>query len=106
MSGLSLKLMMDGNIGEFHFNTNINGKLHTEKVTWTQDNFLQNDLFFPLQMRYSQPYNGGIILLTINQINGHATVSFPMGNGPCIVQFMITSILPWQPEPQADMMGQ
>ncbi|MCH9717016.1 MAG: hypothetical protein K0U52_08030 [Gammaproteobacteria bacterium] len=91
LSNVTLSLNEGGNVGVVRFTSR--GKQVT--VPFKQENQQQPDLFPPLEYHYAVPFGKGVMRLTINTMNGHATVTFPMGGFPSRIQFQITNILPW-----------
>ncbi len=92
VSNVTLALNQGGHVAVLRFTSD--GKQVT--VPFNQENQQQPDLFPPLEYHYAVPFGTGVMRLTINTMNGHATVTFPMGGYPGLIQFQITNILPWQ----------
>ena len=100
LDNVVLQLMMNGYIGELSFSTAVDNVIHTYDIVFTQNDFIQEDLFAPLIYRYSvlmtdlPPDLNQRAILEINLTNGYATVTLPMGNGTSMIQFVMTNILP------------
>ena len=86
LANLSLKLMMGGHIASFSFT--IDGRPQT--VHFDQANLVES-LDMPLMYVYSQPHDEGIMRLELNLTNGHANISFPLGNGFAVVRYLMMS---------------
>ena len=87
LEDMSLALMMNGSVGKFDFTVAGNAN----SVTFSQNNLVQ-ELDMPLMYVYSTPFGDGVMRLSLNLTSGHVTVSFPYGNGPCVVTYAITNI--------------
>lgn len=109
---LSLSVMMGGHIAVLRYTSIVNGKPYPNVVVFDQKDQVQNSLYWPMEHHYAVPFEAqpavagtasGIARLTINNLNGHISVSFGMGSTPCTVEWQLTNILPWQPASQASM---
>ena len=87
LGDMSLALMRDGGVATFNFNAA--GVPHT--VTFTQRDLVQ-ELDMPLMYVYSVPFDSGVMRLSLNLTSGHVTLSFPYGNGPCVITYALTNI--------------
>lgn len=99
---VSLSLNEGGNVGvmRFHSMDEATGKLKPVVVKFSQKSQVQPNHHSPLEYYYAVPHESGVMRLTINTMNGHATVTFPHGRFPALVQFQITNIMPWQQSPE------
>lgn len=88
MSGMSLSLMQDGHIGVLRFSA---GGSAPQTLTFNQGD-LENELDQPLMFVYSVPYATGRARLTLNLTSGHASVTFPLGNGFANVRYLISTM--------------
>jgi len=97
LQNVSLSLNEGGAVGVLRFTTSEGqGKPKSVEVAFSQQHQQKPDLFPVLEYHYAVPYENGIMILAINTMNGHATVTFPMGRFPALIQFQITNIMPWQ----------
>lgn len=88
----TLRLNMDGNIGQLQFRTNAG----SVNIVWKQSDNVVAQLFNPVEYYYAVAFGPGVARLTINTMNGHATATFPFAGYLAKIQFQITNILPWQ----------
>lgn len=97
LQDLSLSLNEGSNVAVLRFGVSDEaGATKAVKVEFKQQNQVQPDLYPPLEYHYAVPYESGIMVLTINTMNGRVTVTFPLGRFPALVQFQMTNIMPWQ----------
>jgi hypothetical protein len=83
---LSLSLMRDGHVGSFTYSA---GGGSEQTVTFMQSHLVQ-ELDMPLMYVYAVPHGTGVMRLALNLTNGRAKLSFPLGNGPAVVEYSIS----------------
>ena len=100
MEDMTLTLMMNGNIAEFSFTLLLDDGPVRQTLVFRQSDLLQDELYSPLLARYTIPLpnatQGERAQLEINLTNGYVTIMLPMGSGPCVVQYVMTNVLPIQ----------
>ena len=108
MDDMSLALMVNGHIAEFNFTVLVDGAPVRQTLIFNQADLLQDDLYAPLLYRYTIPLPGSQrgerAQLEINLTNGYVTIMLPMGSGPCVIQYVMTNVLPVQTTSRAAAM--
>lgn len=85
LSDMTLSLMQDGHVGSFAYSAG--GAAQT--VHFNQAHLVQ-ELDMPLMYVYAVSHGGGVMRLTLNLTNGRAKLSFPLGNGPAVIEYSIS----------------
>ena len=71
------------------------GTLGSVDLKWSQSDNIVNTLFNPVSYYYAVPYETGVARLSLNTLNGHATVTLPFMGMLGKLQFQMTNIVPW-----------
>ena len=71
------------------------GSLGSVDLKWSQSDNIVNTLFNPVSYYYAVPYGTGVARLSLNTLNGHATVTLPFMGMLGKLQFQMTNIVPW-----------
>lgn len=87
LDDMSLSLMMDGHVGSFTYSVE-GGAAQT--VDFDQGHLVQ-ELDVPLMYVYSVPHRGGVMRLALNLTNGRAKLTFPLGNGPAVIEYSLST---------------
>jgi hypothetical protein len=87
LNDMSLSLMRDGHIGSFTYTA---GGGPSQTVVFNQGHLVQ-ELDMPLMYVYAVPHNTGVMRLALNLTNGRAKLSFPLGNGPAVIEYSIST---------------
>jgi hypothetical protein len=87
LSDMSLSLMREGHVGSFTYSA---GGAAPQTVQFNQAHLVQ-ELDMPLMYVYAVPHGGGVMRLALNLTSGRATLSFPLGDGPAVIEYSIST---------------